>query len=98
MAFIFSSSDYTSNAQQGNVYPAHIGIAVDTLFVSNGTSTDVSIADGPRNMLITLDAERPIARAQNDSFIYLVAAEVVGFAGIFFLMKAEKLVDAQGGV
>ncbi|MDV3277170.1 MAG: hypothetical protein LYZ69_01725 [Nitrososphaerales archaeon] len=98
LTFAFSNESYTSNAQQGRVYPAHIAVNVEMSVVSNGTVTPVSFTDGPVNMQITLDTERPIARAQSDSLVYLVASEVVGFAGIVFLMKAVKIGDDHKGV
>ncbi len=88
--FTFPSASYTSNAQQGSVYQAHIAVSVGMSIGSNGTGTAVSFTDGPSNMLITLNTESPIARAQVD-WPLLAVTEALGFAGILFMMKAAKV-------
>lgn len=93
--FTFSNEGYTLNAEQGEVYPAHIAVSVDMAVVSNGTSTPVSFANGPGQMLVTLNTEAPAVHGQTDSFVYLAAAEVVGFAGIIFMMKMAKVGDSH---
>lgn len=89
-AFSFTNDSYTSNAQQGKVYTAHIAIDVEMDVVSNGTSRIISYANGPGDMVITLNTQSPIDRTQEGSLIYLVASEIVGFAAIAFLMIAAK--------
>ena len=93
--FTFSSARYTYNAQQGSAYPAHIAVGVGMSIASNGTDTAVSFTDGPGNMLVTLNTEKPIARAQVD-WPLLAATEALGFAGILFMMKAAKIGDRHG--
>ena len=91
LVFSFSNKSYTANARQGGVYTAHIAVGVGMLVVSDKTSKSVYFANGPGEMLITLDTKAPGVHAQSDSFLYLVAAEVTGLAGIVFLMKAAKI-------
>ena len=90
LAFTFSNRSYTQNAQQGEVYPAHISIGVGLDVVSDGTTTPVYFANGPGEMVITLSTSGTPAYAPGDSILYLVAAEAVGFGAIVFFTKAAK--------
>ena len=67
---------------------------------SNGSGRVIYYANGPGDMVMTLNTQSPIDRTLGGSLMCLVASEVVGFAAIAFLVIATKIAwkRSQDGV